>query len=67
MRDVAYLILKPFLGKPRGPTAAETLSRTVEHAELKDSAAALTQVTDAMFEQAIAESQAERALTQPGS
>ena len=67
MRDVVYLILKPFLGKPRGPTPAETLSRAVEHAELKDSAAALTQVSDAMFEQAIAESQAERALTQHGS
>ncbi len=67
MRDVAHLILKPFLGKPRGPTAAETLSRAVEHAELKDSAAALTQVSDAMFEQALAELQAQRALLHSGS
>ena len=67
MRDVVYLILKPFLGQRRGPTPAETLSRAVEHAELKDSAAALTQVTDAMFEQALAESQAEGARIQRGS
>ena len=67
MRDVIHLILKPFLGQRSGPTAAETLSRTVEHAELKDSAAALTQVSDAIFEQALAELQAARALIQPGS
>jgi anaerobic magnesium-protoporphyrin IX monomethyl ester cyclase len=40
MRDVVYLIVKPFLGQRRGPTSAETLSHAVEHAELKDSAAA---------------------------
>src|SRR5208337_1939987 len=60
MRDVVYLILKPFLGQRRGPTPAETLSRAIEHAELKDSAAALTQVTDAMFEPAPAEPEAQR-------
>ena len=64
---MVYLILKPFLGQRRGPTAAETLSRGVEHAELKDSAAALTQVGDAMFEQALAKSQADRLVIQPGS
>ena len=67
MRDVVYLLLKPFLGQRRGPTPAEILSHAVEHAELKDSAAALTQVPDAMFEQALAESQAERARIQRGS
>jgi radical SAM superfamily enzyme YgiQ (UPF0313 family) len=67
IRDVVHLILKPFLGQRSGPTAAETLSRTVEHAELKDSAAALTQVSDAMFERALAELQAARALVRPGS
>ena len=67
MRDVVYLILKPFLGQGRGPTPAETLSRAVEHGELKDSGTALTQVTDATLEQAPAVFQAERPLTQPGS
>ena len=30
-RDVAYLIVKPFLGAGRGPTKNEVLSRAVEH------------------------------------
>ncbi len=67
LRDVVYLILKPFLGKPRGPTPAGTLSRATEYAELKDSGAALTQVTDAMLEQAPAVFQDERPISQPGS
>jgi hypothetical protein len=46
LRDVAYLIVKPFLGQQQGPTPAETLSRTVDHAQMKDSAAAFTQVAD---------------------
>ncbi len=61
LRDVVHLLVKPFLGKRRGPTSAETLSRAAEHAELKDSAAALTHVADAMLEQALAEAQAKRA------
>jgi radical SAM superfamily enzyme YgiQ (UPF0313 family) len=61
VRDIVYLILKPFLGKSRGPTKAETLSRAVEHPQLKDAAAAFTQIPDSMLEQAIAESKAERA------
>ena len=61
LRDIAYLIVKPFLGKRRGATKAEALSRALEHAELKDAAGALTQVADAMLEQALAESDAKRA------
>jgi radical SAM superfamily enzyme YgiQ (UPF0313 family) len=59
-RDVAYLILKPFLGKGKGATKAEVLSRAVEHGALKDAAAILTQVTDDMLEHVLQESRAER-------
>jgi radical SAM superfamily enzyme YgiQ (UPF0313 family) len=60
VRDVVYLILKPFLGKRRGATKAEVLSRAVEHGALKDAAAELTQVTDAALEHVMIESRAER-------
>ncbi len=60
VRDVAYLILKPFLGKGKGATQAEVLSRAVEHGTLKDEAAGLTQVTDDMLEHVLQESRAER-------
>jgi hypothetical protein len=59
-RDVAYLILKPFLGKKRGATKAEVLSRAVEHAEMKDAAAQLTQLNDELLHDVLAESRAER-------
>jgi len=45
-RDVLYLLIKPFLGVKKGATQAEVISRSVEHADAKDAAAALTQVTD---------------------
>jgi len=45
-RDVAYLIIKPFLGKKKGATKAEVLSRAVEHGAMKDAAALMTQVPD---------------------
>jgi len=60
VRDVAYLIMKPFLGKRRGATKAEVLSRAVEHGEMKEAAAELTQVADAVLEQVMNESRAER-------
>ena len=44
IRDMIYLIVKPFLGQRSGPTRAEELSRTVDHAEHKDTAAAFTRV-----------------------
>jgi radical SAM superfamily enzyme YgiQ (UPF0313 family) len=46
VRDVVYLIIKPFLGKKKGATKAEVLSRAVEHGAMKDAAALMTQVPD---------------------
>lgn len=60
LRDVVYLIVKPFLGTGRGPTKNEVLSRAVEHAAMKDAAADLTQVSDAVLDHVMAESRAER-------
>ncbi|HTY54368.1 MAG TPA: radical SAM protein [Candidatus Binataceae bacterium] len=60
MRDVMHLIIKPFLGKRRGPTPAETLSRAVEHVEAMSSAAALTQIEDTPLQPAQADLEAER-------
>ena len=60
VRDVVYLIIKPFLGKKKGATKAEVLSRAVEHGEMKDAAALLTQLCDDRLEHVLAESQAER-------
>jgi anaerobic magnesium-protoporphyrin IX monomethyl ester cyclase len=60
VRDVVYLIVKPFLGNRQGATKAEVLSRAVEHGALKEAAAELTQVTDATLEHVMNESRAER-------
>jgi radical SAM superfamily enzyme YgiQ (UPF0313 family) len=60
VRDVIYLIIKPFLGKAKGATKAEILSRAVEHGAMKDAAAQLTQVSDEALEHVIQESKAER-------
>ena len=49
-RDVLHLLIKPFLGKTSGATKAEVLSRAVEHQEMKDAAAELTQLTDEQIE-----------------
>jgi len=59
-RDVAYLIIKPFLGQKKGATKAEVLSRAVEHADIKDAAAELTQMTDDMLQSVMEESRLER-------
>jgi hypothetical protein len=64
MRDVLYLIFKPFLGQKQGSTKAEVLSRAVEHGEMKTEAADLTQIADEALEQAMRESRAERARIQ---
>lgn len=53
LRDVVYLITKPFMGKKQGPTKNEVLSRAVEHRALKDNAAELTNVPDALLERVI--------------
>lgn len=55
LRDVVYLIVKPFLGNKRGPTRNEVLSRAVEHAMVKDAAARLTQVSDLVVLERVAE------------
>ena len=60
VRDVVYLITKPFLGKGQGATKAEVLSRAVEHGQMKDAAAQLTQMTDDMHDHVLQESRAER-------
>lgn len=60
VRDVLYLIIKPFLGQKKGATKAEVLSRAVEHAELKDAAAQLTHLTDEMLHHVLDVSRAER-------
>src|SRR6185295_5417786 len=59
LRDVIYLLVKPFLGRKKGPTRAEVVSRAVEHDEVKSAAAELTQLSDAALEHAIRESRAE--------
>ncbi len=46
VRDILYMLVKPFLGKTSGQTKAEVLSRAVEHAELMSAAADLTQLPD---------------------
>jgi len=60
LRDVSYLIVKPFLGKKSGQTKAEVISRAVEHHKLKDAAAQLTQLSDDVVTHVIQESRAER-------
>jgi radical SAM superfamily enzyme YgiQ (UPF0313 family) len=60
LRDVVYLLIKPLIGKRSGATAAEVLSRAVEHGARKDEAASLTQVTDDRLEHVLLESRAQR-------
>lgn len=60
VRDVGYLLVKPFLGNNQGATKAEVLSRAVEHAAWKDAAAELTHLDDAVLQRVVIESKAER-------
>jgi len=53
LRDVIYLLVKPFVGKKQGATRAEVVSRAVEHERLKSAAADLTQLADGELEQEI--------------
>jgi len=64
LRDVIYLIVKPFLGSKKGATKAETISRAVEHGDMKGAAADLTLLADDALEHAITSSKAERARIQ---
>jgi anaerobic magnesium-protoporphyrin IX monomethyl ester cyclase len=60
LRDVVYLIVKPFLGSGAGPTKSEVLSRAVEHSEIKDAAADLTHVADEALMRVMHAARAER-------
>jgi anaerobic magnesium-protoporphyrin IX monomethyl ester cyclase len=60
VRDVLYLIIKPFLGKKKGATKAEVLSRAVERGAMKDAAAEMTQWSDDMLAHVLEESRIER-------
>ncbi len=60
IRDVVYLIIKPFLGKAKRVTKAEVLSRAVEHGAANDAAAHMTQLTDDMLEHVLQESRVKR-------
>jgi len=64
LRDVIYLIVKPFLGRKKGFTNAEVISRAVEHGDLKSAAADMTLLADEALEHAMRESRAERARIQ---
>jgi anaerobic magnesium-protoporphyrin IX monomethyl ester cyclase len=64
VRDVMYLILKPFLGQKKGATKAEVLSRAVEHADMKDAAAQFTQLTDEAVRDVLEASRLERVRLQ---
>lgn len=60
VRDVVYLIAKPFMGQRKGATKAEVVSRAVEHAEMKDAAAQFTQLADDMLHDVLEASRLER-------
>jgi len=64
LRDVIYLVAKPFVGKRSGATRAEVISRAVEHGDMKSAAADMTQLADDALEHAIRESRAERSRIQ---
>jgi radical SAM superfamily enzyme YgiQ (UPF0313 family) len=51
VRDVFYLVVKPFMGKQKGATKAELLSRAIEHEDMKDAAADLTQISEEELKQ----------------
>src|SRR5689334_17549293 len=59
LRDVLYLLVKPFLGKKAGATKAEVISRAVEHGDMKSAAADMTQLADEALEHALSASHAE--------
>jgi len=60
MKDILYLLFKPFLGKKKGATKAEQLSVAVEFGLSKDSAAEFTRVSDDTLVRVSEEARAER-------
>ena len=67
VKDVLYLLVKPFLGQKTGATKAEVLSRAVEHAEMKDAAAQLTQLSDERLREVLETARQERGRLQRDS
>ena len=53
IREVLRLVFKPFLGKRSAATKTESISRAMEHEEMKRAAADLTQVADDRLEDAL--------------
>ena len=49
-RDFFYIFAKPFLGQSKGATKAELLTRAIEHEDMKDAAADLTQISEEELE-----------------
>jgi radical SAM superfamily enzyme YgiQ (UPF0313 family) len=60
LRDVVYLLLKPFLGQHKGATPAEVLSRAVDHGARKEAAAEMTQWSEDRLAQVLEASRRER-------
>jgi anaerobic magnesium-protoporphyrin IX monomethyl ester cyclase len=60
MKDILYLLFKPFMGKKKGATKAEQLSVAVEFGLSKDSAAEFTRVSDDTLVRVSEEARVER-------
>jgi len=56
LRNVLYLIVKPFLGKKQGATRSEVLARAVDDQEMKQAVSDLTRLSDEALEEAVLES-----------
>ncbi len=67
LRDIAYLLAKPFLGDARGPTKAEAFSRAVEHEALQSAATDLTHAPDETLMRLLAPPTTDRAGGVPKS
>jgi radical SAM superfamily enzyme YgiQ (UPF0313 family) len=53
IKDVLYLVVKPFLGKKSGATRSEVITRAVEHRDARNAAADMTHIPDQELEQVI--------------
>jgi radical SAM superfamily enzyme YgiQ (UPF0313 family) len=57
LRDVVYLLVKPFLGRKSGATRSEALSRAVEHRAVKGAAGELTQLDEEALESLVCQAE----------
>jgi radical SAM superfamily enzyme YgiQ (UPF0313 family) len=64
LKDVLYMVFKPFMGKKKGATNQEVISRAVEHQDAKSLAADLTMLADDALEVAMTNATMERARIQ---